>query len=117
MRNGVIDQPGIEGWKGTREHDVQGGLGDYSGEGVFSSDPGNPSLRSTLVLCVRIGGVITGVSSTEMDHGGEHVEVTDFAMRSGYRGLPGHLLSLMEMAMRRAGMKTAYTIARAPPPR
>jgi len=117
MRNGVIDQPGIEGWKGTREHDVQGGLGDYSGEGVFSSDPGNPSLRSTLVLCVRIGGVIAGVSSTEMDHGGEHVEVTDFAMRSGYRGLPGHLLSLMEMAMRRAGTKTAYTIARAPPPR
>ncbi len=115
MRIGVIDQPGIEEWKGSREHDVHGGNGDYSGEGVFSSDPGNPCLRSTMVLWIWIGGVIAVVSSTEMDRGWEHVEVTDCATRSGYRGqaLSGHLLS--QMAMRRADMKTAYTIARAPP--
>ena len=66
-------------------------------------------------FCVRVRGVIAAVSSAEMDTGEEHVEMTDFATRPGYRGqgLSGHLLSCMETAMRLAGMKTAYTIARA----
>ena len=66
-------------------------------------------------FCVRIGGVIASVSSAEMDPGEEHVEMTDFATRPECRGqgLSGHLLRCMEAAMRSAGMKTAYTIARA----
>lgn len=66
-------------------------------------------------FCVRIGGVIAAVSSAEMDPGEEHVEMTDFATRPEFRGqgLSGHLLRRMETAMRSAGMKTAYTIARA----
>ncbi len=66
-------------------------------------------------FCVRIGGVIAAVSSAELDPGEEYVEMTDFATRPEYRGqgLSGHLLASMETAMRSAGMKTAYTIARA----
>ncbi len=66
-------------------------------------------------FCVRIGDVIAAVSSAEMDPGEEHVEMTDFATLPGYRGrgFSGHLLGCMETAMRSAGMKTAYTIARA----
>ena len=66
-------------------------------------------------FCVRIGDVIAAVSSAETDPEEEHVEMTDFATRTEYRGqgLSGHLLSRMETAMRSAGMKTAYTIARA----
>ncbi|KAF5046829.1 hypothetical protein DSECCO2_466720 [anaerobic digester metagenome] len=66
-------------------------------------------------FCIRVGDVIAAVSSAEMDPGEEHVEMTDFATRPDYRGhgLAGHLLRRMETAMRSAGMKTAYTIARA----
>lgn len=66
-------------------------------------------------FCIRIGSVIAAVSSAEMDPGEEHVEMTDFATRPDYRGcgLAGHLLRRMERAMQSAGVKTAYTIARA----
>jgi putative beta-lysine N-acetyltransferase len=41
--------------------------------------------------------------------------MTDFATEPAYRsvGLAGHLLQRMESAMRRDGVKTAFTIARA----
>ncbi len=66
-------------------------------------------------FCIRVGGVIAAVSSAEMDPAEEHVEMTYFATRPNYRGhgLAGHLLRRMETSMRSAGMKTAYTIARA----
>jgi len=59
------------------------------------------------------GGELVAVSSSEMDDG--CVEMTDFATLPGHRGsgLAGVLLARMEDAMLRAGMKTAFTIARA----
>lgn len=59
------------------------------------------------------GGELAALASCEMDGGG--VEMTDFATLPGHRsaGLAGHILARMERAMARAGMKTAFTIARA----
>lgn len=61
----------------------------------------------------EIHGELAAVSSSEMD--GECVEMTDFATLPGHRGagLAGHLLTRMEHAMGEAGIKTAFTIARA----
>jgi putative beta-lysine N-acetyltransferase len=66
-------------------------------------------------FCIRFGDAIAAVSSAEMDLAESLVEMTDFATRPGYRGhgLAGILLRHMERAMQAAGVKTAYTIARA----
>lgn len=60
-------------------------------------------------------GRMVAVSSAEMDHEAENVEMTDFATLPDHRGrgLASALLIHMEHQMRQKGLKTAYTIARA----
>ena len=60
-------------------------------------------------------GGLVALASSEMDLDGRNVEMTDFATLPDFRGrnLALHLLATMEEAMRRKGMRTAYTIARA----
>ena len=60
-------------------------------------------------------GRLAAASSAEIYREDENVEMTDFAVHQAFRGksLSGYLLSRMEEAMRAAGMKTAFTIARA----
>lgn len=77
-------------------------------------------LRSTMEENVRYFGVWQGeelaaLSSSEIDAGGGNVEMTDFATLPDYRarGLANALLQHMEEEMRREGLETAYTIARA----
>ena len=82
-------------------------------------DPGY--LRSTMDAHVRYfgvlddGGRLAALSSAEMDPAGGNVEMTDFATLKEFRGrgLAGLLLGRMEREMRAAGIRTAYTIARA----
>lgn len=83
------------------------------------ADPGY--LRETMAgdyryFVVRAGdGRLAAASSAEIYREDENVEMTDFAVRQAFRGqnLSGFLLSRMEEEMRAAGMKTAFTIARA----
>lgn len=58
---------------------------------------------------------IVSLSSSEMDIKAENTEMTDFATHPKYRGkaLSQFLLRSMEDDMAKAGIKTAYTIARA----
>ncbi|MCF8054923.1 MAG: putative beta-lysine N-acetyltransferase [Deltaproteobacteria bacterium] len=64
--------------------------------------------------CAEIAGDIVALSSAEQDTANENVEMTDFATAPRWRGygLGAELLKVMEEAMRKKGMKTAYTIAR-----
>ncbi|KAA6232996.1 putative beta-lysine N-acetyltransferase [Chlorobium phaeovibrioides] len=64
---------------------------------------------------VSCEGRLVALASSEMDLEGGSVEMTDFATLPDWRGnaLALHLLQEMEDGMRRKGMKTAYTIARA----
>lgn len=64
---------------------------------------------------VRDGNRIIALSSSEMDPDWHNVEMTDFATLPAYqsRGLAVKLLETMETMMKRRGMRTAYTIARA----
>ena len=66
-------------------------------------------------FCVHMGRKLAAVSSADMHLVEGNVEMTDFATRPEFRGLglSTFLLSRMEEAMRRAGIDTAYTIARA----
>lgn len=78
-------------------------------------------LRGTMAgdyryFVVRAGdGRLAAASSAEIYRQDENVEMTDFAVHPDFRGrnLSGFLLSRMEEEMRAAGMKTAFTIARA----
>ena len=58
---------------------------------------------------------IAGIASSEMDIEGENVEMTDFAVLPEYRGnhFSIYLLDQMETEMKKQGIKTTYTIARA----
>ena len=58
---------------------------------------------------------MVAASSSEMDVDGRNTEMTDFATLPEARGqgLAQHLLQIMERAMRKTGIQTAYTIARA----
>ncbi len=92
---------------------------------VFATYPfpiGDPRyLRETMAgdyryFVVRTeNGRLAAASSAEIYRQDENVEMTDFAVHPGFRGrgLSGFLLSRMEEEMRAAGMKTAFTIARA----
>ncbi len=57
---------------------------------------------------------LIGVSTAETDFDKQNAEMTDFAVLPAFRGkgLAYHLLFFMEDKMRKAGIKTAYTIAR-----
>lgn len=104
-------------------HDDAPGMAEVYRE-VFESypfpihDPGY--LRETMdshvrYFCAFDGERLAAISSCEMDKAAQNVEMTDFATLPDYRkrGLAGRLLTIMEDHMRRDGMKTLYTIARA----
>ena len=91
---------------------------------VFSSYPFpvfSPSyLAQTMTENIVYFGVwhhdrLVAVSSCEMDCAQRNVEMTDFATLAQYRGqgLASFLLSRMHAEMKRRGILTAYTIARA----
>ncbi len=58
---------------------------------------------------------LIALASTEHDFDGQNAEMTDFATLPEFRGhgLASYLLHRMEQGIKRAGVKTAYTIARA----
>ncbi|ANT65241.1 MULTISPECIES: putative beta-lysine N-acetyltransferase [Prosthecochloris] len=58
---------------------------------------------------------LIALASSEMDLDNLNVEMTDFATLPAARGkgLARHLLGMMEAAMKKRGMRVAYTIARA----
>lgn len=58
---------------------------------------------------------LVALASTEHDFDGQNAEMTDFATLPDFRshGLASYLLNQMEQALKKAGFKTAYTIARA----
>ncbi len=64
---------------------------------------------------IRHHDALVAVSSSEMNVAAQHVEMTDFATHPDQRGagLAGFLLEEMEQDMRRRGIRTAFTIARA----
>ncbi len=64
---------------------------------------------------VRSGNRVVAASSAEVDVSGRNAEMTDFATDSAYRGmgLCPALLAAMEGRMRRSGIVTVFTIARA----
>lgn len=70
---------------------------------------------NTLYFGIWEGERLAALASSEMDRCSGHVEMTDFATHPDFRaqGLATCLLQRMEEEMRQAGMKTAYTIARA----
>ena len=78
-------------------------------------------LRSTMDSHVRYFGIrdeagrLTALASAEMDCSAGNVEMTDFATLAECRGkgLASILLAHMEKEMAKAGIDTAYTIARA----
>jgi putative beta-lysine N-acetyltransferase len=59
-------------------------------------------------------GTLMAVASAEIDSSGSNAEMTDFATLPDYRGngLASRLLDAMEGKMKKAGIKTLYTIAR-----
>ena len=69
-------------------------------------------------FCAETKGEIVALASSEKDTKASNVEMTDFATLPRWRGnrLAVHLLKLMEKEMRKQGIKTAYTIARAASP-
>jgi putative beta-lysine N-acetyltransferase len=65
---------------------------------------------------VHCGGKLVAVASGEMNKAYENAEMTDFAIDPDYRGrgFAKHLLKATEEDMEKRGIKTLYTIARAP---
>lgn len=64
---------------------------------------------------IEAQGRLVAVSSAEIDKQSSNAEMTDFATRQEWRGngFAQCLLLQMEKAMKKKGIKTAYTIARA----
>lgn len=64
---------------------------------------------------ILAGDALVALSSAEIDFQNKHVEMTDFATRSDYRGqgLATFLLNEMEADVSNSGIRTAFTIARA----
>lgn len=71
--------------------------------------------RHIYYFCVREGKAVIALASSEMDVDSLTVEMMDFATLTNWRrqGLACRLLSQMEREMKRLGMLTVYTIARA----
>ncbi len=69
----------------------------------------------TVFFGIFHNGRLAAASSSEMDVKSENVEMTDFATLPEFRarGLAARLLHEMEREMKKRGIKTAYTIARA----
>jgi beta-lysine N6-acetyltransferase len=92
---------------------------------VFASYPfpihDSAYLRATLrthvrYLLVRFGGRLVAVASGELDADARASEMTDFATHPDHRGrgLASALLRRLDRALAREGIRTGYTIARAP---
>jgi len=114
-----------EGWKtGTMKPEDAQTMADLYRH-VFETYPfpiHDPEyLRSTMDSHVRYFGIrddagrLTALASAEMDCLAGNVEMTDFATLAECRGkgLASILLAHMEKEMAKAGIDTAYTIARA----
>ena len=69
-------------------------------------------------FCVETKNEIIALSSAEIDMESSNVEMTDFATLPEWRGngFGVHLLGRMEKEIKKRGIKTAYTIARASSP-
>jgi putative beta-lysine N-acetyltransferase len=65
--------------------------------------------------CIRINKQMAAVAAADIDREGNNAEMTDFATLPKWRGmgLAGRLLDHMDRETARAGIHTAYTIARA----
>ena len=72
-------------------------------------------MRHIHYFCVREGKAVIALASSEMDVDSLSAEMMDFATLPDWRrqGLACRLLSQMEREMKRLGMLTTYTIARA----
>lgn len=70
---------------------------------------------NAVYFAVFDGAEIAAAASCEMDLSSKNAEMTDFATRTPYRaqGLASYLLYVMEQDMRKRGIVTVYTIARA----
>ncbi len=114
-----------EGWKiGLLKPEDAEAMADLYSQ-VFETYPfpiHDPEyLRSTMDSHVRYFGIrdetgrLTALASAEMDCSAGNVEMTDFATLTECRGkgLASILLGHMEKEMDKAGIDTAYTIARA----
>ncbi|MEZ5334468.1 MAG: putative beta-lysine N-acetyltransferase [Methanolobus sp.] len=74
------------------------------------------TMQENLVyFCIRRNTKLVAIASCEVDVKNSNVEMTDFATLSEFRGngYSYYLLEEMEKEMRKRGIKTAYTIARA----
>jgi len=71
--------------------------------------------ETTRYYCIRMKGRIAAIAAAEIDSVSQNAEMTDFATLPKWRGmgLAGSLLNHMEMAARKRGIQTAFTIARA----
>lgn len=109
-------------WRVMHKRDVQAMAALY--RQVFASYPfpidDSGYLASTMDEDVIYHGIckddeLVALSSAEIDFAGKNVEMTDFATRPDCRGagLATCLLDKMEEDVRRRGIRTAYTIARA----
>jgi putative beta-lysine N-acetyltransferase len=69
-------------------------------------------------FCIRAENTIAALAAMEIDANHGNCEMTDFATLPPWRGkgFAGHLLDYMDKAAASAGIKTAYTIARAGSP-
>ena len=67
---------------------------------------------------IREEGVLVAVGATEIDRQNRCVEMTDMATKEDSRehGMSGRILSAMQIAMKKDGIRTAYAIARAKSP-
>lgn len=118
----VLTPEGVFNYRPLNEKDIPDMAAVY--KKVFETYPfpiHNPDyLAATMKDNVVYFGVwdqnsLIAVSSCEMDIQSKNVEMTDFATHPDYRGrgLASFLLMKMEDEMRRIGVLTAYTIARA----
>ena len=71
--------------------------------------------EGVLYFCIRIEGRILAIAASEIDLVSKNAEMTDFATLPKWRGMgfAGMLLGHMDKKIRKLGIKTAYTIARA----
>jgi putative beta-lysine N-acetyltransferase len=71
--------------------------------------------RQSHFFGIRKNGRIVAIAASEIDLSNQAVEMTDFATLPEFRGqgLAGCLLKDMEQSMKKKGMKTSFSIARA----
>jgi putative beta-lysine N-acetyltransferase len=72
-------------------------------------------IKGALYFCLRVEREIVAISAIEIDSENKNAEMTDFATLPKWQGMgfAGMLLKHMDKEVRKLGIKTAYTIARA----